>query len=343
MTQHAARLRRAADRLRSCPFLALRSQTQAFLSELRRSGEVWERIGALGARERPSIKGYPSTLIDLQPMAFTLYFANSYEEQAATGVNVLEAMLQTVDLHDANQFADRLCSIGAMFREGRRPHMQPPERPIHIQTFVQVLVDPIVDYVELSADREELIATLMARYKRRCEWFRRELLQSLAAGDKSRAKEPLKYDIAEGRLKRDFYEYLFDNDVEFSVDPQGPGDQSRADVLSYRFPDGARLVCEAKVFDGAGRGVDKVKKGIGQAAYYANQWGEPVGYLLVYNVKPNARLTFTGARQIGEVWSTDRQGKTIRIVSLDLGVDVPATQSAKIQEIPVPCQPDEPR
>ncbi len=94
--------------------------------------------------------------------------------------------------------------------------------------------------------------------------------------------------------------------------------------------------CEAKVFDGANRDVDWVEKGIGQAAFYANQWGESVGYTLVYNVKLNARLTFTGARQIGELWSTERQGKTIRIVSLDLGVDVPASQSGSIQEIQVP-------
>lgn len=194
----------------------------------------------------------------------------------------------------------------------------------YVDTFANVFLDPFVDYLTSSQEQDDLILALMIRYKNRCEWFRAQQLLDIA--------ERTTRDI-ERALKLDFYEYLFDHGVEFTIDPNSPSGGGEADVLSARFSGGGRLVLEAKVYDGKHRVDSEIKAGVNQAASYARQWLEPAAFLLVYNIAVNTLLSFTGAQQQGNYWATTRSGRSVFVVTMDLAAELPASHASQLKRV----------
>ncbi len=320
-----SRFRRALDNLRDYPDSLRGSQAETFVRLIRAESSTKAILESLEARVRPIIGQRHSVIVNQPDSIPSLEFPTQVDAQALLGLSVLGCMLDTFHARDHEAFAERVAEIG--WRLGTTGALMPRDKRnyrSYVETFVRVLVQPLVDYLEFAVNREDLIHSLMSRYKRRSEWFHSAHLIEIAASTDRAVEES---------LKRDFYAYLFDEGLDFTVAPHGPGSASEVDVLTARFPDGTRLVCEAKVFDSKGRTQADVTSGISQAAQYSDQWGEPRAYVLVYNIAQNTQLNLRGVQRIGDLWSGQLRGRSIYVAGLDLAVSVPATKASAIRTI----------
>jgi hypothetical protein len=200
-----------------------------------------------------------------------------------------------------------------------------PSQRQKIESFVSEFIDPIVHYVgDVESGHDQVLACMTA-YKKRCEWFKRRRLQSeieSVTSGKGKNNEEDERGIEE-ILKRDFLGFLFDREVQFSIEERSPNDLKRPDVL-VRFPDGSELVVEAKVFGGKGdwRDASWVQKGLEQAEHYANQFVTPFAYLLIFNLDPQASpsaILGESTQKQGDIWVVTRASLGIRTVFVNIG------------------------
>jgi len=109
---------------------------------------------------------------------------------------------------------------------------------------------------------------LLRCYKHRSEWFNREELRNLAA----------KTRVAERCLALDLYRYLYDQGIDFHLEPSSmPG---AIDLIAAQNTDDP-LLLDVKILDGKS---DKsyIKQAFDQIHTYTQQYNEPFGYLAVY-------------------------------------------------------------
>ena len=323
----AQRARRLAERLKKVPSVLCKTELDALLGVLGSDAVTKTLLDGLLQRERPNIGEHAGSFAEGKPYdhALGLEFANTPERRAAFGYNVLLSMLRsgkvsTTDVRGA------VLAVGEKYKPpGIQNALWKEEQKV--ECWVNIFISPIIDYLETSQNADDFVLAMMVKYKQRAEWFDRSYLLEVAL------QKDDDYSKTEERLKQDFYRYLFDQGMDFFVEPFSPSDKSRADVLSAKLEDGRRLVVEAKVHDGKGRKEDWVTSGITQAASYAQQWGEPHAYLLVYNICENSLLKFSGARQEYNLWAISALGKEIRIVDININNKLPASQAKQLQEI----------
>ena len=96
------------------------------------------------------------------------------------------------------------------------------------------------------------------------EWFQRD--------------ELVKIDGDERDLAKHLYAYLFDQGLDFHIEPQSASGE--ADLVA------AELVLDAKVFDGDKRGLAYLASGFHQVHTYTRDFDQEVGYLIVYKTCP---------------------------------------------------------
>ncbi len=329
----AGRARRLADRLRrASPFL-VKTELNALLGALHSDWATKVLLTSLLTREQPNLGSHAGRFAEGNPLdhQVPLEFAKSWEGRAAFGYQVLTGMLSMGE-QTPKSILERVLADGQHYPD------EPKTPRAKIVSFVDVFIDPIIDYLEGVRDTDDLTLATMVRYKQRCEWFDKECLRKMAwqdespvSGQNTDADRSIHGQVEE-RLKRDFCRYLFDLGLEFVIEPQSPSRTGAADVLAPKLADGRRLVVEAKVYDGVRRKESWVKGGISQAAQYANDWGEPRAYLLVYNVVDNVVLNFRGAQQEDKFWVANSLNREVKIVSIDLGNMPPASQSDRISQ-----------
>jgi hypothetical protein len=273
-----------------------------------------------------NLGAYAGSFIEGRPYApaTPLPFADTAERRAAFGYQVLTGLVSG-GLSPADVSA-RVVRDGSQYLElvnGQIPQTET------IKRFVDVFVEPIIDYLEGAQDIDDLTLATMVKYKQRSEWFETERLLEIARYNEGESSKPF-VGQAELRLKKDFYRYLFDQGLEFVIEARSPKGGGATDVLTARLGNGRRLIVEAKVYDGKGREKSHVSAGIQQAASYAEEWAEHRAYLLVYNVFPNAVLEFPGTRQDANFWLALSLRREIRIVDVNLNNTLPASQANKI-------------
>ena len=306
------------------------SEFAAFVNMLESDRRSAGLLAGLVERERSSLDQYIEEFADGRPLGdnLRLHFADTLAKRAAFGYLVLKGLLSKKypnPLERGNRFHD----LGAKYPKSGRGQ---PRGQNSIEQFVYVFVEPIIDYLDASLGLDDLIHATMLRYRTRGEWFEASNLAQIA---EENANSTSSHNQIEQRLTRDFYRYLFDQGIDFAITPQPPSNQSEVDILTARFPDGRRLVVEAKVFDGKNRDCHHVQSGVPQAARYAKDWGESIGYLLVYNVAKDSVLEFSGSSEIGGLWSIPALGVEVRGVVLNLDLRLRASDSRRLQSISV--------
>jgi hypothetical protein len=142
--------------------------------------------------------------------------------------------------------------------------------------FVELVVDPLVYYLEDRIDDGNTILGILERYKRRTEWFHQGDLYERYQVDKTRGETTL-----DAHLR----EYLVDQGVTFPFSqPRSPSGE--ADVVSMG---DEPLALEIKLFlPDDGKGKPHLRQGFVQAARYAQDYGLPAGYLVVFNLTEQA-------------------------------------------------------
>ena len=310
----------------------MKTELEALLGVLRYDRSA--KVLLLSLSERVSIGAHAGSFARGEPYSHQegLEFAPSPEQRALLGYQVLDGLL--AGRPSPQDVADKVVKMCTRYvdipSEGRS--VTPAEA---ISRFVDIFIDPIIDYLKGAWVIDDVVFALMARYKQRSEWFEKERLLQIAQDN----AEDSRKDQIEQRLKGDFCRYLFDQGIDFSMEAVSPEDGGKTDVLSARLVNGRRLVVEAKVYDGEDRNGTWVKSGIMQAASYANEWSEPYAYLLVYNIRENTLLEFSGASQKDALWVTQALGKEVRIAAINLTDRQPASKASQTRQIIINCLP----
>lgn len=170
--------------------------------------------------------------------------------------------------------------------------------------FRAAYLTPFSDYVDEHIDDRDFVLFTLLKYKHRCEWFRRtELYKRWEEDSRSGEKQ----------LALDLNEYLFEQGVEFQVEPASAS--GRADIVaaaSSDFP----MVADAKVFKPGG-GKAYLIQGFRQVYQYACDHNQPFGYLAIFNVS-DCQLRFAAASVGVPVPYVTCNNKTIFFLEIDI-------------------------
>lgn len=129
----------------------------------------------------------------------------------------------------------------------------------------------LYDYLDESIDNQSSILGLIKKFKHSVEWFKRHDLIAAAESDGERG------------LALKLYEYLYNQGVEFHIEPQSAS--GRPDLIAEQVGEN-RIVLDAKHFKVSETENDmktKIAKGFRQVFDYCADFDEPVGYMTIFN------------------------------------------------------------
>ena len=139
-----------------------------------------------------------------------------------------------------------------------------------------VALDGLYEWVDEKIDSRNAILGLLLKYKQRSEWFRRQRLREIAQGGLERRSG------GERALAIDLQEYVFDQGVEFSIEPTSASGEPD---LVFRDTDGSHVIMDPKyIAKGATPSEFKRKLagGFHQVARYCDDFNEAAGFLITY-------------------------------------------------------------
>lgn len=165
-----------------------------------------------------------------------------------------------------------------------------------LDAFRQEYLEPLYEFIDDALDQQSAVLSLLLKYKRKVEWFERELLAEKAGS-------------AERQLARHLYAYLFEQGLDFHIEPQSASGE--ADLVS------PNLVLDAKVFDADRRGMRYIADGVNQVHTYARDFNQEVGYLVIFKTCPET-IHFSFGRENFLVPYVSVGGKVIYLMVVDL-------------------------
>jgi len=140
-----------------------------------------------------------------------------------------------------------------------------------LESFKDIFLEPFYEYMDEHLDDSSFILSLLVKYKHKCEWFQREQLLSTWESDTRRGEK---------RLAMHLYEYLYDQGINFSIEPASASGE--ADAVSSQKGE-EPLIADVKIFNpGKGKGKDYIAKGFRQVYDYTLDYNEPIGYLVIF-------------------------------------------------------------
>jgi len=167
-------------------------------------------------------------------------------------------------------------------------------------------VEPLFEYLDEKLDDANIVLALLIRYKQKVEWYRRDEVLDIYRKDTTRG---------EWNLKQLMFEFLFDQGLQFQVEPVSASGEP--DVVSL---EGVQhhLIGEVKIFDPDGsRGKSYIAKAFAQAHKYAHDYNEPVAYLIVFNIsKKQLRVELPSSPD--GIPRFELNNKTIFFITIDL-------------------------
>lgn len=174
-------------------------------------------------------------------------------------------------------------------------------------------VEFLYDFIDEHIDDQRALLALLERYKHRSEWFERERLYGIWEGDSSRR---------ERKLAEDLYEYLYDQGVEFTIEPYSVSGE--ADLVAAQTEE-EPLIADAKIFNPEkGKGRSYLADGFHQVYTYTQDHNQPFGYLVIFNVTED-KMTFALSNIAQSTPYVTHNGKTIFFLEVDI---YPYEQSA---------------
>lgn len=330
-TNRTAVIERLARRFREGDGFSVTADFRALFTAISQDQSAQVRLAALKNRPEVVKHGEIPNLMAADPEAFFRRYGFDILTTENERIVFCYAALEGFASLTSEQLPSRLVNNGeriadiAKNRGGGGPVMPA------VVAFYKALVEPVVTFLLSSLDLEVEIVRLMLKYKQRTEWFERSRLLNVAQRDEHQV---------ESALKQDFYRFLFDQGIEFTIDPLTPEGTGKPDILA-KLLDGNILLVEAKVFDNIQRDIRHVRKGVDQALKYAEQFNTLAAFLLTFNIfdgksSNGSRLTFAGGREMGNgVASWEKASRTVYIASVDLGVSRPASSASLIDNITV--------
>jgi hypothetical protein len=269
------------------------------------SAKVIDKIFA----DLESGQGYP------QP---GLYVANSAEEDAAVCLHVMRAISRTAGM-DSYTGEHALYFLGELLTGESYDNVQEAVRPLR-----DVGIDGVFEYLDEQIDTRNVIYSILLKYKQHCEWFHRGTLRAIADAGLDGAK-------GERSLARHLQEYVFNQHVEFVVEPSSSSGE--ADLI-LREPGGRYLVIDAKYLPSEAENADirkKIASGFHQVARYCEDYREPEGFLVSF-VRSTKRISLELEESDGLTFLR-LGGRTIYYLSVLISDEPPASKSGKAEEV----------
>ncbi len=227
----------------------------------------------------------------------------SDEQAAALGYRVVQQLVST-DKDAIHQLT--FTSAAALHRASQT------------QGLYEFFVEPLCNYVDEQLDNQSVMLSLLMRYKQRSEWFYREQLYKKSQIPNNSKKQGL-----EKLLAVDLYAYLYDQGVNFHIEPSSmPG---AIDLIAAQDTSDP-LLLDVKVFDNKGRNKSYLRRGFHQVYAYTQQYNEPFGYMVIFNVSERS-LRFA-LKCSGHIPMVLHNNKTIFLLVID--INYPPTSPSKL-------------
>ncbi len=194
----------------------------------------------------------------------------------------------------------------------------------YVEQFHELLTEPLYEYLDEYLDDRRAVLGFLIRYKHRCEWFHGDRLHDLWTNDLRRGEK---------RLTADMYEYLYEQGLEFTIEPWSVSGE--ADLVSTQVGEN-RLVADAKIFDPEkGKSTAYIATGFNQVYTYTQDYNESVGYLIVFQTGDSA-LQLSLPDTVSSVPFVVHNNKTIFILIIDIrpGLES-ASRRGKLTAVPM--------
>lgn len=187
-----------------------------------------------------------------------------------------------------------------------------------LRDFNDIAVEPLIDYLDERLAAETDLLYVLERYRRQVLWFDQDRLWALFESDRAHGEA-----IYDSDLRR----FLFEQGVDFPFSqPEGPS--GKPDVLLIDGTDNP-LPLELKLFDADRYGVAYLAKGLGQALRYAEDYGHPEAYLVIFNLSDHAVEVFGDDPDAGWPPRFHVDGRTVFIVVIQAAPRLKASASGK--------------
>jgi hypothetical protein len=185
-------------------------------------------------------------------------------------------------------------------------HLQFTQFALELDDFRDAYLQPFFDYLDERLDDTDVVLSTLLRFKHTCEWFHRDELNRLLQADHSRAEKNLAWRM---------YEYLYQQGIDFSIEPTSASGQ--ADMVSAQNSDNP-LIADAKLFiPESARGVAYLAKGLHQLYTYACDFNRSIGYLVVFSATER-RLAFAPELLSDGLPRWRHNDKTIFVLVIDI-------------------------
>lgn len=180
--------------------------------------------------------------------------------------------------------------------------------------FVEVIVDPLINFLHDRLEDGGCVLGMLERYKRRTEWFHQKELHDAYIADTTRG---------EAALDAHLREYLVDQGVQYPFSqPRSPSGE--VDIVAGLGGDDP-LALEVKLFlPSASKDNAYIRQGFAQTIRYANDYSVSAGYLVVFNLTPEL-LVFEGENEKNRWPPAVRVGdKTAFLIAVQANPDRPS-------------------
>lgn len=173
---------------------------------------------------------------------------------------------------------------------------------------------------EVCAERAGF-GVLLRRYVERSTRFRRERLRGIAVGPFEGRSSP------ELRLQFDVFEFLFDQNVAFTLDEHTGG--GRPDLV-LRGSGGSRWVVDVKYLNDSTDAAREVADGVSQVSRYCRDLHEAEGYLVV--VANRASLVRIGVQAVDGFFPVPAAGPIVQVIVCDIFDRRSASAEGRVSE-----------
>lgn len=312
------------SRLEKCPLNLFRVELEMFFNILKSDTHLHSVIShiifsnqtELGARAANIVKDVQSSSwIDLS-------YAKSAALRAAVGYQVCECMVGDTNPMTCGKNAVAIGTKYATYM-GTSQGIKLSEA---IRIFSEIFLEPLVSYLRGGLELRHRILLLLSRYRQRSEWFKDDTKVNTILENEGEIEK---------QLKRDFFLYLYDNGIDFSIESESPEGGAEVDVLAT-LPELGPFPIEIKVFDGIKRDSAYISGGIAQAHEYARTFNSSEAYYIVYNVSENTRIVLPGISDESQIIKIQLSSITINSIVINLRTTYPASRAKYLDSVNIP-------
>lgn len=175
-----------------------------------------------------------------------------------------------------------------------------------INAFNLNFIDPLFNYILCIINDSNFVLSTLVKYKHKVEWFNKESLFFLFKNDITHGENNLSYNL---------YEYLFDQGIEFHIEPKS--ESGRPDLIESQTGQN-RLVADVKIFDTErSKGKSYVINGFNQVYTYTKTYNNSLGYLIIFKTcEKDLSLKFSNRED--NIPFITHNNKTIFFIVIDI-------------------------